>query len=151
MIAIGDFNAQSSSWCINDKSNYEGIKIDCLATEYDLKQVINESTHLLENHSSCIELIFTSQPNLVMDGGVHPSFHANCHDQIVSTKFNLKIHYSPLYEKEVWHFPKADINLIRRAMNEFIWERAFFNLDINEMVSVCIKIIKNIMTNFFSA
>ena len=32
-VAIGDFNAQSSSWCFNDKSNYEGSKIDCLATE----------------------------------------------------------------------------------------------------------------------
>ena len=30
--AIGHFNAQSSSWCINDKSNYEGTKINCLAT-----------------------------------------------------------------------------------------------------------------------
>ena len=37
VVAIGDFNAGSSSWCINDKSNYEGSKIDCLATEYDLK------------------------------------------------------------------------------------------------------------------
>ena len=37
VVAIGDFNARSSSWCINDKSNCEGTKIDCLATEYDLK------------------------------------------------------------------------------------------------------------------
>ena len=44
-----------------------------VATEYDLKQVINESTYLLENSSSCIDLIFTSQPNLVMNAGVHPS------------------------------------------------------------------------------
>ena len=29
--AIGDFNARSSSWCIIDNSNYEGIKISCLA------------------------------------------------------------------------------------------------------------------------
>ena len=39
-------------------------------------------------------------------------------------------------------------NLIRRAMSEFNWERAFFNLDINEMVSVCNTTIKNIMANF---
>ena len=45
VLSIGDFNARSSSWCINDKSNYDGTKIDCLATEYDLKQVINERTH----------------------------------------------------------------------------------------------------------
>ena len=45
VVAIGDFSARSSSWCINDKSNYEGTKIDCLATEYDLKQAINKPTH----------------------------------------------------------------------------------------------------------
>ena len=27
-VAIGDFNVQSSSWCINNKSNHEGTKID---------------------------------------------------------------------------------------------------------------------------
>ena len=110
VVAIGDFNARSSSWCISDKSNYEGTKIDCLATEYDLKQVFQEPTHLLENSSFCIDLIFTSQPNLVMDPGVHPSLHANSHHQIVYPKFNLKIHYPPPYEREVWHFHKADIN-----------------------------------------
>ena len=70
------------------------------------------------------------------------------HHQIVYAKFNLKINYPPPYEREVWHFQKADINLIRRVMNEFNWERALFNLDINEMVSVCNTTIKNIMANF---
>ena len=87
--------------CINDKSNYEGTKIDCFAIEYELKQVINEPTHLLENSSSCIDLIFTSQPNLVMDAGIHPSLHASCHHQIVYAKFNSKINYPPSYEREV--------------------------------------------------
>ena len=73
MVPIGDFKASSSSWCINDKTNYEGAKIDCLASKYDLKQVINEPTHLLETSSSCIDLIFISQPNLLMDAGVHQS------------------------------------------------------------------------------
>ena len=115
MVAIVDFNARSSSWCINDKSNHERTKIDCLASEYDLKQLIHEPTHLLENSSSCIDLIFTSQPNLVMDAGIHLSLHASCHHQIVYAKFNLKIHYPPTYEREIGHFQKADINLTRRG------------------------------------
>ena len=37
------------------------IDVNYLTTsEYNLKQVINEPTHLLENSSSCIDLIFTS-------------------------------------------------------------------------------------------
>ena len=79
-----------------------------------------------------------------MDAGVNLSLHANCHHQIV--------HYPPPYEREVWHskrgFQKPDMNLIRRALNEFYWKRAFFNLDINEMVYVCNTTIKNIMANF---
>ena len=85
---------------------------------------------------------------LVMDAGVHPSLHAICHHQIVYAKFKLKIHYPPPYERKSWHFQKAEINLIKRAMNKFSWERAFFNLDINKMVSVCNTTIKNIIANF---
>ena len=33
-------------------------------------------------------------------------------------------------------------------MNGVNWERAFFNLDINEMVSVCNTTIKKLMANF---
>ena len=61
--------------------------------------------------------MFTSQPNLVMDAGIHRSLHASCHHQIVYAKFNLKIHYPPPNEREVWHLQKADTNLTRRAMN----------------------------------
>ena len=65
VVAIGDFNARSTSWSINEKSNYEGIKIDFVASEYDVKQVINEPINLLDNYFSCVDLIFTSQPNLI--------------------------------------------------------------------------------------
>ena len=85
----------------------------------------NEPTHSHENSSSCIDIIFTSQANLVIDAGLHPSLHVNSHHQILYAKFNSKIQCPPLYEREVWHFQKADINLIREAMNEFNWERAF--------------------------
>ena len=83
VVVIGYFNARSSSWCINDKSNYEGSEIECLATEYDLQQVIDEPIRLLQNSSSCIDLTFTSQPNLVIDASAHPSLHANDHRQRV--------------------------------------------------------------------
>ena len=33
-------------------------------------------------------------------------------------------------------------------MNEFTWERPFFNLNINEMVSVFNTTVKNIMAHF---
>ena len=40
--------------------------------------IINDATHILEASSSCIDLIFTTQPNLAVESGVHPSLHTNC-------------------------------------------------------------------------
>ena len=73
MIVIGDFSAKSNSWYRNDSTVTEGSKIDILTSTFGFHQIINEATHILNNSSSCIDLIFTSQPNLVTESGVHSS------------------------------------------------------------------------------
>ena len=73
-----------------------------------LTQIINEPTHILEDASSCIDLIFTSQANMVLDSGVHSSLHPNSHHQIVFAKLNLKVFYLPLYERHVLHYKYAN-------------------------------------------
>ena len=93
--------------------------------------------------SSCIDLIFASQPNLVMGSGVHSSLHENCHHQIIYAKFNLKIYYPPPYEREIWHYQKANIENIRKAIPQFPWEMCFTNIDVNEKLNLFNKIIKN--------
>ena len=64
MTTIGDFNAKSKNWYSQDKTSFEGKTIESITSQFGLYQLINEPTHLLENSSSCIDLIFTSQPNL---------------------------------------------------------------------------------------
>ena len=51
-------------------------------SSFGLSQIIEESTNILNNSASGIDLIFTSQPNLVMYSEVHHSLHPNCHHQI---------------------------------------------------------------------
>ena len=97
--------------------------------------MINEPTHLLQNSSSCIDLIFTSQPNIVVESGVYPSLHPNCHHQIIFAKFNLKIYYPPPYLREVWHYKEANTDLIKQAISNFNKEKAFSNTNINKKVS----------------
>ena len=70
MTTIGDFNAKSKNWYSQDKTSFEGKTIESITSQFGLYQLINEPTHLLENSSSCIDLIFTSQPNLVVESGV---------------------------------------------------------------------------------
>ena len=61
------------------------------------KQLIIEPTHILQQSSSCIDLTFTNQPNIVMDSGVDSSLHPKCHHQIIYSKLNLNIEYPSLY------------------------------------------------------
>ena len=76
---LGDFKAKSNNWCKNDITSHEGSLIDAVTSYYGLHQLTQEPTHILNLSSSCIDLIFTSQPNLVMESGVHSSLHPNCH------------------------------------------------------------------------
>ena len=113
MVLLGDFNAKCINWYKHDKTNFEGIALESISSQCGLYQVINEPTHILENSSSCIDLIFTSQPNLNIESGVHPLLHPNCHHQVIYVKFNVKVHYPPPYEREVWHYKETDTDLIR--------------------------------------
>ena len=78
-------------------TNTEESKIDILTVSFGFNQIINEPTLILSNSSSCIDLIFTSQPNLVIESGVHSSLHANCHHQLTYVKFNSNVIYPPPY------------------------------------------------------
>ena len=146
MVVLGDFNAKSKHWCSQDSTNFEGITIENVTSQFGLSQIITEATHILESSSSCIDLIFTTQPNLVVESGVHPSLHPNCHHQIVFAKFNLQIYYPPPYPREIWHYKQANTELIRRAITDFNWDRAFLNINVNGNVYIFSNTILNIPT-----
>ena len=115
-IILGNFNARSKSWWQYDVTSSEGTKIDALTSYHGLHQLISPSTHILANSSSCIDFIFTDQPNLVTDCGIHPSLHPNCHHQIIYCKLNLKIVYTPPYQRLAWDFKRASIDSIRESI-----------------------------------
>ena len=60
ILMIGHFNAKSSNWSSNDTATARDGHLDSLTLVYGMKQVIMESTHILENYSSCIDLIFSN-------------------------------------------------------------------------------------------
>ena len=68
---IRDLNAKSKNWSSHDKSSHEGNEIKNVTAEFGLQQIIKKPTHILNTSSSCIDLIFTYQPNLITDPGVH--------------------------------------------------------------------------------
>ena len=113
-----------------------------------MKQVITEPTHILENSSSCIDLIFSNQPNLIMDSGVHPTLHSKCHHQIIYAKLNLKIEYPPPYTRKIWNYSRSETDLINRSIESFDWSKLFSGKNVHEQVELFNKTLLNIFHNF---
>ena len=146
-VTIGDFNAKFNKWWSTDKARPEGAKPDNLTSQSGQTQLLKEPTRFSDNYRSIINLIFTSQPNLVVDFGIHLCLHETCHHQIIYSKFDLKVFYPPPYERAVWHYQQADTELIKRSLENFDWKNAFSNCNPNEHVSVLTKTVHNIMSN----
>ena len=150
MLLLGDFNAKSKTWSINDQSSREGTQLESLTSLYEMKQLIAEPTHVLENSSSHIDLIFTNQPNLIMDAGVHISPHSKCHHQVIYAKLNLQIEYPPPYTREVRDYGKTQFDLINKAIENFDWNKLFSGQDIHDQVNLFNTEILNLFRNFIS-
>ena len=110
--------------------------------------MINEPTHIMQNSSTCIDLLFTSQTNSVIEFGVHSSLYPNCHHQKSFAKFELKFFYPPPYERNVWHYKQANVELIRRTIDNFDWNRVLDNVNPNRQISIFNDTILNIISNF---
>ena len=147
-VVLGEFNAKSNNWWKAGITSHERSMIDTIASNYSLNQLIHEPTHILNLSSSCIGLIFTSQPNLVLESGIHSSLHSNFHHQIVFVKFSLSIFYPPPYERTVWYYERANTELIRRAIDQFDWLRALSNVNVDKKVCFFTKTQLNIIKNF---
>ena len=63
ILMIGDFNSKLSNWSFNDTTAGEGAQLDYLTSLCGMKQAITEPTHILEDSSSCTDLIFFNKPN----------------------------------------------------------------------------------------
>ena len=70
LIVLGDFNAKCSKWCASEKKNTAGIEIDNITTTSGYNQMIDKPTHHINDSSSSIDLIFSSNVNLSKNCGV---------------------------------------------------------------------------------
>ena len=147
-IFIGDFNARNRNWWEGDIDNIPGLDLDELSSHYGLTQLINSPTHILPNSASCIDLIFTSEPNLITKSGIHASLFERCHHQIIYTKINFKIHFPPPYERLLWDYSMANENFIRRSLLNVDWKAALNNLHVNDQVKFLTSCILNVFNNF---
>ena len=125
VVVLDNFNAKFYNWCIDDKTNFEGAKIDTLIPETGIYQIIKEPTQILDTSFSCTDLFLTSQPRLIMDSTAYASLHVNRNHQIVNAKINFQIYYPQLC---------GIINMETRNISEKLYaasiEKGYFEISI---------------------
>ena len=85
----GDFNGHSQLWWPDGDTTAEGKEIENLLSSLSLSQLISEPTNFEANKNpSCIDLVITDQPNLVLDSGTRASLDSFCH-HLLKEKFGI--------------------------------------------------------------
>ena len=80
---IGYFNGKSKSCYMNNSTTSQVNVLENITSQFGLQQIIKEPTHIVDSSSQCIDLIFTSQPNLITESCFQPLLQSNCHHQII--------------------------------------------------------------------
>ena len=148
ILITGDFNCRNSNWYLGDPVTPQGARVEALTSFYGLNQLIKTPTHLLQNSATCIDLVFINQPHLVMESGVHSSLSSMCLHEIVFAKLNLKVEYSPPYERVFWDYSRAEKVSVNRAINAIDWEELFANKPVESQISELNNLLLNIYSNY---
>ena len=120
ILFTGDFNGHSLNWWSQGDNTQEGIQLDNLFSDLNLTQIVSEPTHFRENcHPSCIDVIISDQPNLVLNSGLRPSLDSACKHHITFCKINFAIPPSPAYNRKVWRFHRANLSSISNTISQF--------------------------------
>ena len=150
MFFVGDFNGKSHFWWPDGDETSEGNEIEAMLSSLGLSQVISDSTNFEPGKKpSCIDLIVTDQPNIILDSGTRASLDPYCHHQITYCKVNFRIPPPPHFERKIWHFNKANTAAIKRSMTNFpCGQHLSLNRDPNWQVKTFTDTFLNILTNF---
>ena len=86
----------SHNWWSEDLGDHCGFELDSLSSISGFTQLIKDPINLEPNkQATCIDLIFTSQPNLVSYNGVHLSLYETCHHQLIFANIYLDGYLPP--------------------------------------------------------
>ena len=100
--------------------SYHQLDINKLST--------NLPMYVVNNTSSCIDLIFCYNFNLLSSYDVDLSLFEKCHHNFIFGKVNIQIPHPPGSVREVWDYGSANTKNIQKAIRNFDWEKAFGNL-----------------------
>ena len=94
-IITADFNGKCSKWYSFDTSDNIGKELDTTTLTAGYTQIIGKPTHFTKHSSSCTDLIFTSNPSILVDSGIKKSLCSSCHHNIIYGKIDFEVPLPP--------------------------------------------------------
>ena len=147
-VITGDFNARSPQWWALDKENNEDREISFLTCSVGYSQLIDQPTHITKESSSCIDLIFTSNPSFISASGVELSLYEKCHHNLIYGKINFNVPLPPPYIREVWDYKNAKVENIQQSVSGIDWNFIFQGKTVNQKVNILNECLLNVFHNF---
>ena len=97
IVALGYFNAQTKIWYESSETTHEWINMDRVTSQFRFKRLTHQPTHIIGETSSCIDIICTSQPNLVIESGILLPRHRKLFDEklreVIVNFQNYAVHF----------------------------------------------------------
>ena len=147
-VRLSDFNARCSRWWQNAITNSTGQEIDSLTLSAGYKQMIDKTTHVMNNSMLCIDLLFCTNQNTISNYRVDVSIFDKCHHNIIFGKINIRVPLPPAYVLEIWDYSQANVEMTKKAISNFKWSEAFENLSVDERVEHLHETLLNIFRNY---
>ena len=122
IILPGGFNSKTKQWWPDGEETNEGVLLNQLIESFSMTQLIDQSTQILANSSSLIDLIITDQVDMLVDSGFLPSPRDKSHHEIIYGKLNLDAPLPPPYNRRVWDYNEANHSLIKETLLNTNWE-----------------------------
>ena len=90
-----------------------------LMQEYNLKQLIDESTHFTESFASLIDLILARNPSNIITSGVYDTFIENPVRYHCPIIYVLKLY--KCNKRRIWNYDRTDFNRFRDLLSSANW------------------------------
>ena len=88
-------------------------------------QLLDQPNHISKESSSCIDLIFISNPSIISALGVELSLYEKCHHNLIYGKINFTVPLPPPHILEVWNYKNAEVEKIQQSVSGINWDFIF--------------------------
>ena len=106
-------------WWRIDITNFSWKEINFLTSSAGYTETIDKPTHVINKSKSYIDLIISTNQNVISKYGVDASLFDKRNHNIIYDKINIRVPLPPVFIHEVWNYSKADVQNNQKAILDF--------------------------------